>query len=159
MRLYTLHTRQKLPVSVAEAWSFFSDPSNLNTITPEDMKFQTLSGDDRKMFSGQIIHYKISPFSGITLQWVTEITHMESHSFFVDEQRFGPYKFWHHKHFFREIEGGTEMEDLIHYQVPFGFIGTLFHPFLVRPKLKAIFDYRKKKLEQLFGTYTASTNY
>lgn len=158
MRLYTLHTRQKLPVSVAEAWSFFSDPSNLNTITPEDMKFQTLSGDDRKMFSGQIIHYKISPFSGITLQWVTEITHMESHSFFVDEQRFGPYKFWHHKHFFREIEGGTEMEDLIHYQVPFGFIGTLFHPFLVRPKLKAIFDYRKKKLEQLFGTYTASTN-
>lgn len=158
MKLYTLHTRQKLPVSLAEAWSFFSDPSNLNVITPEDMKFQTLSGDDRKMFAGQIIHYKISPFSGITLQWVTEITHMESSVFFVDEQRFGPYKFWHHKHFFKEIEGGIEMEDLIHYQVPFGFIGTLFHPFLVRPKLKAIFDYRKKKLEELFGSYPESTN-
>ncbi|MEO4005685.1 MULTISPECIES: SRPBCC family protein [unclassified Flavobacterium] len=153
MRLYTLHTRQKLPVSLDEAWAFFSDPSNLNTITPEDMKFQTLSGDDRKMFAGQIIHYKISPFRGIQLQWVTEITHVEPNAFFVDEQRFGPYKFWHHKHFFKEIDGGIEMEDLIHYQVPFGFIGNLFHPLLVRPKLKAIFDYRKNKLEQLFGRY------
>lgn len=153
MRLYTLHTRQKLPISVEEAWAFFSDPSNLNTITPDDMKFRTLSGDDRKMFAGQIIHYKISPFRGITMQWVTEITHMEPSIYFVDEQRFGPYKFWHHKHFFRTIEGGIEMEDLIHYQVPFGFIGNLFHPFLVRPKLKAIFDFRKKKLEELFGRY------
>ena len=153
MSLYTLHTRQKLPISVAEAWAFFSDPSNLNTITPDDMKFRTLSGDDRMMFSGQIIHYKISPFRGITMQWVTEITHMETNAYFVDEQRFGPYKFWHHKHFFREIEGGIEMEDLIHYKVPFGFIGNLFHPFLVRPKLNAIFDFRKKKLEQLFGRY------
>ncbi len=153
MKLYTLHTRQKLPVSLDEAWAFFSDPSNLNTITPEDMKFETLSGDDRKMFAGQIIHYKISPFRGIQLQWVTEITHVEPNAFFVDEQRFGPYKFWHHKHFFREIDGGIEMEDLIHYQVPLGFIGKLFHPLLVRPKLKAIFHYRKNKLEQLFGRY------
>lgn len=153
MRLYTLHTRQKLPVSLKEAWAFFSDPSNLNTITPENMKFQTLSGDNRKMFSGQIIHYKISPFRGIQLQWITEITHVEPTAFFVDEQRFGPYKFWHHKHFFREIDGGIEMKDLIHYQVPFGCIGNLFHPLLARPKLKAIFDYRKNKLEQLFGRY------
>ena len=153
MRLYTLHTHQKLPVSLDEALAFFSDPSNLNTITPENMKFQTLSGDDRKMFAGQIIHYKISPFRGIQMQWVTEITHVEPNAFFVDEQRFGPYKFWHHKHFFKEIDGGIEMEDIIHYQVPFGFIGNLFHPLLVRPKLKAIFDYRKNKLEQLFGRY------
>ncbi|HRB72019.1 SRPBCC family protein [Flavobacterium sp. WV_118_3] len=147
MRLYTLHTRQKLPVSLNEAWAFFSDPSNLNAITPENLKFQTLSGDDRKMFSGQIIHYKISPFRGIQRQWVTAIPPMEPNAFFVDEQRFGPYKFWHHKHFFREIDGGIEMEDL------FGCIRNLLHPLLVRPKLKAIFDYRKNKLKQLFGRY------
>lgn len=151
--LYSLHTQQKLPISLEEAWAFFSDPKNLNTITPDSMHFQTLSGDDKKMFPGQIIHYKIAPFPMTSMEWVTEITHVEYQRFFVDEQRFGPYAFWHHKHFFTAIEGGVFMEDIVHYKVPFGIIGRLFHPIIVRPKLEEIFAFRKKILVQIFGEY------
>ncbi|HSD14254.1 MAG TPA: SRPBCC family protein [Flavobacterium sp.] len=151
--MYTLKSIQQLPIGIDEAWEFFSDPKNLNNITPDSMRFETLSGDERKMFSGQIIHYKISPFSGFTTEWVTEITHVKEKEYFVDEQRSGPYKFWHHKHFFREIEGGVEIEDIVHYKLPLGFIGRLFHPILVKPKLKEIFDFRKQKLTDLFGKF------
>ena len=151
--MYTLHTKQKLPITLDKAWEFFSDPKNLNTITPDSMKFRTLSGDERKMFAGQVIHYKISPFSGISMEWVTEISQVQYKEFFVDEQRFGPYKFWHHKHFFKEIDGGIEMEDIVHYKVPYGFIGKLFHPIVVRPKLNEIFAFRKKILTELFGEF------
>lgn len=151
MSLYNLHTQQKLPITIDEAWEFFSNPKNLNTITPDTIKFKTLSGDDRKMFQGQIIHYKISPFPFVSMEWITEITHVKVNSFFVDEQRFGPYVFWHHKHFFSETEGGIYMEDIVHYKVPFGIIGQIFHPFIVRPKLEEIFKFRKDKLTELFG--------
>lgn len=151
--LYTLQSSQKLPITLEEAWIFFSDPKNLNTITPESMKFKTLSGDDRSMFQGQIINYKISPFPLVTMHWVTEITHVQPLRFFVDEQRFGPYAFWHHKHFFSEIDGGICMEDIIHYKVPFGFLGRLIHPLFIRPKLHDIFRFRAQKLVELFGTY------
>lgn len=151
--LYSLHSIQKLPITLEEAWLFFSNPKNLNTITPDSMKFKTLSGDERQMFPGQVIHYKISPFPFITMEWVTEITHMEKNLHFVDEQRFGPYKFWHHKHFFTKLENGVLMEDIVHYKVPFGILGRLFHPILVKPKLNAIFAFRKQKLIELFGDY------
>lgn len=151
--MFVIKVKQQLPVSLEKAWDFFSDPRNLNTITPDSMKFQTLSGDDKKMFSGQIIHYKISPFAGITMEWVTEITHVKEQDFFVDEQRFGPYKFWHHKHFFKAIDGGIEMEDIVHYKLPFGILGKLVHPIIVKPKLNEIFSYRRAKLEALFGKY------
>lgn len=149
--LYTIHRKQKLPITLQEAWDFISDPKNLAVITPDTMGFKTLSGDDRKMFPGQIIHYTITPVLGIRLQWVTEITHVADKSFFVDEQRYGPYKFWHHKHFLKEIEGGVEMEDVVHYKLPMGLLGRLAHPLLVKPKLEEIFDYRKEKLIELFG--------
>ena len=152
--MHTLKTIQHLPITLEQAWDFFSDPTNLNTITPDSMHFKTLSGDDRKMFAGQIIHYKISPFKGIAMEWVTEITHVKDKEFFVDEQRFGPYKFWHHKHFFKAVEGGVEMEDIVHYKVPFGVLGKLLHPIIVKPKLDEIFRYRKQKLITLFGDTT-----
>ncbi|MDV6166964.1 SRPBCC family protein [Flavobacterium sp. DG1-102-2] len=150
--LYTVHTTQKLPITLQEAWDFLSDPKNLAVITPPSMGFVTLSGDDRPMFAGQIIHYTVTPLLGIKVEWVTEITHVDDKKYFVDEQREGPYRLWHHKHFLREIPGGVEMEDLVHYKLPFGFMGSLVHPFLVKPKLKEIFDYREKKLVELFGT-------
>lgn len=149
--LYTIKRKQKLPVSIDEVWNFMSNPKNLAVITPSSMGFKTLSGDDREMFSGQIIHYTITPLLGIKLQWVTEITHVQPKSYFVDEQRYGPYKFWHHKHFFREIDGGVEMEDIVHYKLPLGILGRIAHPFIVKNKLNAIFDYREKKLKELFG--------
>lgn len=153
MKLYSIHTKQNLPISLEEAWNFIANPKNLEVITPKSMGFKTISGDDKEMFAGQIIHYYITPLFGIKLQWVTEITHVQDRKFFVDEQRFGPYAFWHHKHFLKEIEGGVEMEDIVHYKVPMGILGQLVHPFLVKPKLEEIFAFRQKKLIELFGEF------
>jgi ligand-binding SRPBCC domain-containing protein len=153
MKIYTLHSKQNLPISLEEAWEFLSNPKNLKTITPPYMGFKTLSGDDRDMFAGQIIQYIVTPVFGIPMKWVTEITHVQDKRYFVDEQRFGPYALWHHKHFLKEIPGGVEMEDIVDYKVPMGILGQMVHPFLVAPKLKEIFDFRTKKLIELFGEF------
>ena len=153
MKIYTLHKKQNLPISLEEAWTFLSDPKNLKTITPEYMSFDILSGADRPMYPGQIIQYIVTPILGIKTKWVTEITHVVDKKFFVDEQRFGPYTLWHHKHFIKVIDGGVEMEDIIDYKVPLGFLGRLIHPVLVKPKLTEIFNYRTQKLIELFGEY------
>lgn len=152
MKLYRLRTVQNLPISVDQAWDFLSDPKNLKTITPDYMGFNILSGADRKMYAGQIIQYIVTPIAGIPTKWVTEITHVKDKEFFVDEQRFGPYSLWHHKHFIKAIPGGVEMEDIVDYKLPFGVLGQLVHPILVKPKLKEIFDYRYNKLIDLFGS-------
>ncbi|WP_026916348.1 SRPBCC family protein [Christiangramia portivictoriae] len=154
MKIYTLKSKQKLPVSVEEAWQFLSDPRNLKTITPDYMGFKILSGADRPMYPGQLIQYIVTPIAGIKTKWVTEITQVRDHEFFIDEQKFGPYALWHHKHFIKKIPGGVEMEDIVDYKLPMGFLGRLAHPILVKPKLKEIFDYRREKLIELFGEYT-----
>lgn len=153
MKIYRFHKKQNLPITKAQAWQFLSDPKNLKTITPDYMGFNILSGADRPMYSGQIIQYIVTPILGIKTKWVTEITHVKEGEYFVDEQRFGPYALWHHKHFIKEIEGGVEMEDIIDYKVPLGILGQLVHPILVKPKLEEIFNYRTTKLEALFGKY------
>ncbi len=153
MKIYTLHKKQNIPISKEEAWKFLSDPKNLKKITPEYMGFDIVSGAEKEMYPGQIIEYIVKPVFGIPNKWVTEITHVVENKFFVDEQRFGPYALWHHKHFLKEIPGGVEMEDLIHYKVPFGIIGQLVNPILVRPKLEEIFEFRRNKLIELFGEY------
>jgi len=153
MKIYRLKSKQNLPISLNEAWEFLSDPKNLKTITPDYMGFKIISGADRSMFPGQIIQYIVTPVAGIKSTWVTEITHVKDNHYFVDEQRFGPYALWHHKHFIKEIPGGVEMEDIIDYKVPFGILGQLVHPFIVKPKLKEIFEYREQKLIELFGEF------
>ncbi|MGC6479884.1 MAG: SRPBCC family protein [Flavobacteriaceae bacterium] len=153
MKIYRLHTIQNLPIGMDEAWAFLSDPKNLKTITPDYMGFNILSGADRTMYPGQIIQYIVTPVAGIPTKWVTEITHVKDKEYFVDEQRFGPYALWHHKHFIRPIENGVEMEDIVDYKLPMGALGRLAHPILVKPKLKEIFDYRYNKLIELFGNY------
>jgi ligand-binding SRPBCC domain-containing protein len=153
MKVYTLHKKQSLPITIDQAWDFLSSPANLKTITPDYMSFDILSGADRPMYAGQIIQYIVTPILGIKTKWVTEITHVQDKEYFVDEQRFGPYALWHHKHFIKEIDGGVEMEDIIDYKVPFGILGQMVHPFMVKPKLEEIFNYRQKKLIELFGEY------
>ncbi len=153
MKLYTLHATQKLPISLEQAWEFLSNPANLKVITPDYMTFNIVSGADRPMYAGQMIEYIVTPLLGIKTSWVSEITHVEPFKYFVDEQRYGPYAMWHHKHFIKAIEGGVEMEDLIHYKVPLGFLGKLVHPYLIKPKLQEIFDYRTQALETKFGKY------
>jgi ligand-binding SRPBCC domain-containing protein len=149
--LYTLETTQFIPISVAEAWDFFSTPDNLQFLTPKYLKFVIISrSGTHKIYPGQIICYQLRPLLGIPVSWVTEITHMDVRHFFIDEQRFGPYTFWHHAHFFREVPGGVEMRDLVHYKIPFGFLGRWAHTLFVRRQLEGIFSFRKKYLEKKY---------
>ncbi len=151
MKIYTFHRKQKLPISVEKAWEFLSNPANLKTITPKYMSFDILSGNEKPMYAGQIIQYIVTPILGIKTKWVTEITHVKKNEYFVDEQRFGPYALWHHKHFIHKIDGGVEMEDIIDYKIPLGLLGRIAHPILVKPKLEEIFAYRQTTLIKLFG--------
>jgi ligand-binding SRPBCC domain-containing protein len=151
MKLYQLKTVQQFPVAPGEIWEFIATPKNLATITPASMGFKTVSGDDSRMFAGQIIDYTITPLFGLKMDWVTEITHVDDQKYFVDEQRFGPYAFWHHKHFLKATAFGCEMTDVVHYKVPMGILGRLVHPILVRPKLEQIFEFRRRKLIEIFG--------
>lgn len=152
MKIYNLKAKQFLPISIEEAWEFFSSPRNLKDITPSHMKFDIryISGGD-KMYPGQVINYKLQPVPGIPVSWTTEITHVNEPYYFVDEQRFGPYALWHHQHRFKEVEGGVEMEDEVNYAIPLGFLGRLANWLFVGKKVKGIFDYRFSVLEARFG--------
>ncbi len=151
MKIFKLHTKQKLPITVQTAWDFLSDPKNLKEITPDEMNFNIIDCDYKKIYPGQIIQYTVTPLFKVPLKWVTEITHVSDKKYFVDEQRFGPYSLWHHKHFIKEIDGGIEMEDVIHYKIPLGIIGYIVNSLIVKKKLGRIFEYRGNKLNELFG--------
>lgn len=153
MKIYRFSAVQKLPLVIEDAWDFFSEPNNLSKITPKSMKFKVLSDLPDEMYEGMIITYKVSPLFNLSLNWVTEITHVNKPNFFVDEQRFGPYKFWHHKHLFRKIDGGIEMKDIVDYGLPFGIFGRAANPLIVAKKINEIFVYRKEILEKFFGKY------
>ena len=153
MKIYRFVRNQKIPIDKNEAWKFLSDPNNLKTITPDYMGFDIIEKENTKMYSGQIIKYIVTPIFGIKMNWVTEITHVKDFEYFVDEQRFGPYKFWHHKHLIKEIKGGVEMIDILDYALPFGFAGRFFHPIIIKPKLNEIFNYRRNKLIEIFGNF------
>lgn len=148
--IYTLKVMQELPIGLPEAWAFFSNPGNLEKITPEHMGFLITSGVPKGMYPGQIISYKVSPMPGIKVNWVTEITHVEKGKFFVDEQRFGPYTMWHHEHHFEEREGSVLMIDKVSYKIPLGILGHLVHTMFVKRQLKSIFNYRIEVLEKMF---------
>ncbi len=156
--VYQLRALQIVPVSKSKAWEFLSNPKNLKVITPSSMGFHILSGADRPMYPGQIIEYKVKPFPFSSVRWVTEITHVAENDYFVDEQRFGPYVFWHHKHFLRETLNGTVMEDIVDYKLPFGILGRLAHSFWIKKQLQHIFKYREQKLIQLFGEVQETKN-
>ena len=152
MKVYKKETVQHINASVEECWAFFSSPKNLQKITPNTMGFQITDFDGKNMYPGQIIQYKVSPFLGLKLSWVTEITFVKENSYFVDDQRFGPYALWHHKHFFEPSENGTKMTDVVHYALPLGFIGRIINALVVKNKLKNIFDYRVMKVNEIFNS-------
>ena len=153
MKIFKLKYSQKLPISLNEAWDFLSSPNNLELITPKSMDFNITDWDRKKAYPGQIIQYTVKPILGIKINWVTEITHVRAKEYFVDEQRFGPYTFWHHKHFIKEIEGGVIMEDVIHYKPPFGFVGVLLNFLFINSKLNSIFKHRELELIKTFGNF------
>lgn len=149
-KLTRFETKQTLRVELAEAWAFFSDPRNLVKITPSYMGFEIHTPLPEKAYAGLVIEYTVRPIMGIPLRWVTEITHLDEGKMFVDEQRFGPYSFWHHQHLFNEIEGGIEMRDIVHYRAPFGPIGQIAQALLIDRQVQQIFAHRFKVLEETF---------
>ena len=150
MKVHVLEQEQLLPISLKEAWEFFSTPRNLDKITPNDVGFTILDTAGETMYPGQIITYKIKVPPGISVSWVTEITHVDEGKSFVDEQRFGPYKMWHHRHSFEEVEGGVLMKDRVDYALPFSPFGEIAHRPFVRPKLEHIFSERKQAIDAFF---------
>lgn len=151
--MYKLQSTQFLPMNLDEAWAFFSDPRKLAEITPPKMGFIIHDQNrlEKEIYPGMIIRYTVKPF-GLAMTWVTEISQAKSPSMFVDEQRQGPYRFWHHQHRFREVDGGVEMEDIVHYALPLGILGRIAHSLFVRGELRRIFAYREKRLLDLFPT-------
>ena len=152
MKVYKIETVQHINARIEDCWDFFSSPQNLQTITPKNMSFEIEDFDGKRMYPGQIITYTLKPLFGIKMSWVTIITVSKENEYFIDEQRFGPYKLWHHKHFFEPTETGTKMVDVVHYVLPFGFLGRIMNRFVVKNKLKSIFDYRHTKIEELFNS-------
>jgi ligand-binding SRPBCC domain-containing protein len=156
MSVYSFKAVQPIPLSLQEAWAFFSSPANLQKITPPNVHFtitSSLHGDS--IYPGQIIEYKIRPFRIIEWYWMTEITHVEPNRYFADEQRYGPYSLWHHQHHFKEVPGGVEMTDIVHYKLPGGWLGELVAGRMVEKKLQEVFAFRFKTIERLFGKWPA----
>ena len=152
MKLHVLERKLEIPIALPEAWDFFSNPANLSLITPPGLGFRMTSPAPEKIYQGLILTYKVTPFLGLPVNWVTEITHVSEREYFVDDQRSGPYKLWRHRHDFREIEGGVEVRDTVHYALPLGPLGDLAHELLVKKQLRGIFDYRSEYLTQRFGS-------
>ncbi len=152
MKIHALEKKVLLKADIDTVWEFFSTPYNLNEITPPDMSFEILTDlQGKKMFPGMIINYKVRPLLNIPLRWTTEITHCEEKKYFVDEQRFGPYSFWHHLHKFELKDQGVEMTDLVHFGLPFGPIGDIVNAIYVENRLKQIFEYRNAIIEKRFN--------
>ncbi|MDJ0839787.1 MAG: SRPBCC family protein [Acidobacteriota bacterium] len=149
--MHRLYREQFLPLSLEEAWSFFSNPANLSEITPPWLKFRITSELPERMYAGLIIQYRITVPPGVPVNWVTEIKHVREPNFFVDEQRLGPYRLWHHQHRFEPVEGGVRMEDIVHYQLPFEPLGSWLMHWWIRRKLDTIFDYRFQYLAEHAG--------
>lgn len=152
--LYKIKREQIIPISISEAWRFFSNPKNLKLITPENLNFRILTEElPQEIYPGLIIEYIVSPLLDININWVTEITALEKEKYFIDEQRFGPYKFWHHLHQFEKIaDNQTKIIDVVNYLPPFGIFGRIANYFFIRDELKKIFDYREKAIEKLFNS-------
>lgn len=151
MKLFRFETEQLVPASIEVVWHFFSRPENLKRITPPYMGFDILTPVPEKMEAGLIIEYRVRPLWNLPMRWVTEITHLHEPHFFVDEQRFGPYRFWHHRHSFKPLAQGVLMHDLVHYMLPVPLIDEWLNRWIIRPRIQEIFDYRRAKIEEIFG--------
>ena len=146
--MYQLKRTQFIKTDLKTAWDFFSSPGNLKKITPDYMGFDVKTELPEKMYEGLMIEYTVKPLLGVPMNWITEIKTVKELEFFVDEQRKGPYKIWHHEHHFKEVDGGVEMTDIVSYELPLGILGRIMHPFVVQKKLEEIFDFRFKAVEQ-----------
>lgn len=148
--IHRLYHEQTIPTPLGKVWDYFCDPENLNQLTPPDMKFEILAGG-AGMHEGQLIEYRVEFIRGVRSRWLTEISHVRSCEYFVDEQRLGPYRFWYHEHAFEETSFGTKMTDRVTYAIPYGFFGDLLNRVWIGGRLDQIFEFRRKTIIELFG--------
>jgi len=142
MKLNRLESTERIAAPIDDVWEFFSNPRNLPVITPPWLGLELTSEPPADMHPGLIITYTVRPIAGLALGWVTEITHVVDRKLFVDEQRAGPYRFWHHQHHFRAIDGATEMRDIVHWTLPAGRLGELIAGRHVHRRVSSIFEFR-----------------
>lgn len=151
MSVHEYTTKQYLPITIEQAWNFFSAPKNLSVITPPELQLKIRSTlKDEGIYDGMQIEYTVKPLLKMPLRWLTKIDFVVPNKLFVDKQLKGPYKSWEHTHFFEPVEGGVIIADLVQYELPFGKLGDLVHRLLVRQKIEYIFAYRKTILTNLF---------
>jgi ligand-binding SRPBCC domain-containing protein len=149
MRFHTLRREVHIPRPVNEVFAFFSDASNLAEITPPWLGFRTLTPGPIRIAAGTRIRYRIS-LHGAPMTWTTEIRQWNPPLRFVDVQLSGPYQLWHHTHRFEACNSGTRMIDVVRYRLPFGPIGRLVNALLVRRDVGRIFDYRNRRIGEIF---------
>ena len=144
--------KQIIKSDINTLWNFISSPENLEKITPKWMSFEITSKNlSKKMYAGMIISYKVKPVLNIPMKWITEITHVQEKEYFVDEQRLGPYKMWHHEHKLEKTKEGILMTDIITYIPPFGVFGRIINYFFIKKRVNKIFDYRYSVLDNKFN--------
>ncbi len=149
--MYQLKRKQIVKTDLKTCWDFFSSPQNLKRITPPYMGFNIKFDLPEKMYEGLMIEYSVKPVLGIPMTWITEIKTVKDNLFFVDEQRKGPYKIWHHEHLFKEVEGGIEMTDIVSYELPLGILGKFAHTLFVKKQFEGIFNFRIKMVDEIFA--------
>ena len=144
--------KQIIKSDIGSVWRFMSSPKNLERITPKWMIFKiTSKNEDQTMYPGMIISYKVTPLLNIPMKWVTEITHVNKHKYFIDGQKIGPYTLWHHEHKFQETDQGILMTDIITYIPPFKILGKIANIIFIKKRVNKIFDYRHEVLEKIFN--------
>jgi len=149
---YQLYKEQKLNAKISDVWNFAVSPKNLQRITPNKMGFEiTSKNSEEKIYPGMIITYKVSPILNIKMNWVTEITQVKENKFFIDEQRLGPYKMWHHQHIFIDNDDHVLMKDIVTYIPPFGLLGDIANQLFIKRQLNEIFNYRFVEMNKIFN--------
>lgn len=150
MQVYVLKAEQVVPKPLDEVFEFFARPENLEAITPGSLRFHILTPSPIQMHPGTLIDYELR-LSGVPIHWRTLITAYDPPRLFIDEQLKGPYAFWHHRHTFTAVDGGTRIEDEVHYALPFGPLGRLVHGLYVGRSVRGIFAHRREVLERRFA--------
>lgn len=150
MKLYRFEHCLTIAAPLEDVWSFFADPHNLTRITPPSLNLRVPPELPHTVYPGMIVTYTVRPFAGYRATWVTEITHVTERTLFVDEQRFGPYRFWHHQHHLLETDDGIEVRDIVHYALPLGPFGRLANAVMIRARLREIFNYRVDAIKRVF---------